>query len=322
LSEALVVAGVNGETSFSPADLIRMLVVNRSCEPGSNLALLDWLDSVHYGGGAKPSYHRVLRAMYHLINCKEKAEPLIAKRLLPGDLPLDLVFYDIASTYFEGDRSLQEDDFRRYGYSWDKRFDKRQVVIEMAITPEGIPLWHHVCPGDTTDKATVTDVVKDLKERFALRRVVFVGDRGMLSYLNLEGLIEEQLGFMVAHPLRRNHHAKEVIGSLGLQFDRSSDKEQFLEQRLTPRRLPGRSRPFRRHGSKKPMHGSRSNFKSSSSPQPGGVSRLRKGRTSGSAITCATGTCSACTTLLWSMAAFTSRKTGRWCCGNRRSTRC
>jgi transposase len=53
----------------------------------------------------------------------------------------------------------------------------------------------------------------------------------MLSDLNLEGLIDEQLGFIVAHPLRRNHHAKEVIGSLGLKFDRDIMKEQFLEER-------------------------------------------------------------------------------------------
>ena len=230
LSESLVTAGINGEAAFSPAEMIRMLVVNRICEPGSKLALLDWLDSVHYGDGEKPSYHQLLRAMDHLIDCKEKAEPLIARRLLPKDTPLDLVFYDITSTYFEGDRSLQEDDFRRYGYSRDKRFDKRQVVIGMVMTPEGIPLCHHVFPGNTTDKTTVTDVVKDLKERFALRRIVFVGDRGMLSDLNLEGLIDEQLGFIVAHPLRRNHHAKEVIGSLGLKFDRNSTKEQFLEE--------------------------------------------------------------------------------------------
>jgi transposase len=101
----------------------------------------------------------------------------------------------------------------------------------MVMTPEGIPLCHHVFPGNTADKTTVTDVVKDLKGRFALRRVVFVGDRGMLSDLNLEGLIDEQLGFIVAHPLRRNQHATEVIGSLGRQFDRDSMKEQILEEK-------------------------------------------------------------------------------------------
>ena len=66
-----------------------------------------------------------------------------------GDEPPDLVFYDITSTYFEGDRSLVEDDFRRYGYSRDTRFDRRQVVIGMVITQDGIPLCHHVFPGNT-----------------------------------------------------------------------------------------------------------------------------------------------------------------------------
>ncbi len=116
--------------------------------------------------------------MDHLIDCNEKAEPLIAKRLLPGDTPLDLVFYDITSTYFEGDRSLQEDDFRRNGYSRDKRPDKRQVVIGMVMTPEEIPLCHHVFPGNTTDKTTVTDVVKDLKEWFVLRRAGGTAEKG------------------------------------------------------------------------------------------------------------------------------------------------
>ena len=169
LSRVLDRAGVNGEATFSPAELIRMLVVNRICEPGSKLALLDWLDSVHYGDEKKPSYHHLLRAMDHLIESKEKAEPLIAKKLLPPGEPLDLVFYDITSTYFEGDRSPVDDDFRRYGYSRDGRFDKRQVVIGMVMTPEGIPLCHHAFPGNTVDKTTVVEVVKDLKTRAVSR---------------------------------------------------------------------------------------------------------------------------------------------------------
>ena len=231
LSEALVHAGVDGGATFSSAEMIRLLVVNRICEPRSKLALLDWLDGVHYGSGEKPSYHHLLRAMDRLIESKEKAEPLIAKRLLSPGEPVDLVFYDITSTYFEGDRSLTGDDIRRYGYSRDGRFDKRQVVIGMVVTPDGIPLCHHVFPGNTVDKTTVVEVVKDLKTRFVLKRVVFVGDRGMLSDPNLNELLEEEVGFIVAHPLRHNHHAREVVGSLWRRFDRGSEQEQFLEDR-------------------------------------------------------------------------------------------
>jgi len=231
LSEALVHGGIGGSVSFPASELIRMLVVNRVCDPCSKLALLDWLDSVHYDDGDKPPYHHLLRAMDRLLRVKEKAEPLIARRVIDAPEPLDLVFYDITSTYFEGERSLVEDDFRRYGYSRDGRFDKRPVVIGMVVTREGIPLCHHVFPGNTADRTTVSDVVKDLRSRFALSRVVFVGDRGMLSDANLNALLDEQLGFIVAHPLRRNQWAVDILGSLEQGFDRQSDQEQFLEEK-------------------------------------------------------------------------------------------
>jgi hypothetical protein len=210
LSDVLNRLDLAGEAAFPAVDLIRLMVVNRVCDPCSKLALLDWLDGVHFPGyeEARPSYHHLLRAMDRLIAIKEQAEPAIAKRFLSlFDRQVDLVFYDITSTYFEGDRSIVEEDIRRYGYSRDHRFDRRQVAIGMVMTRDGIPLCHHVFPGNTLDKTTVAEVVRDLKKRFDLSRVIFVGDRGMLSDGNLETILSEELGFIVAHPLRRSHIA-------------------------------------------------------------------------------------------------------------------
>lgn len=217
----------------SPADvsaLVRLLVVNRICDPCSKLALLEWLDSVWTGDQDSPSYHHLLRAMDRLIAIKDRAEPLIVKRLLAEREAVDLVFYDITSTYFEGERSLLEEDVRRYGYSRDHRCDRRQVVIGMVMTRDGIPLCHHVFPGNTVDKTTVAEVVTDLKRRFNLKRVVFVGDRGMLSDANLECILGEEIGFIVAHPLRKNTHATEVVGTVRPAFDAANDKEQYQEE--------------------------------------------------------------------------------------------
>lgn len=229
LSAVLDRCRISGRSSAAVSALVKMLVVNRICDPGSKLALLDWLESVSYEG-LTTSYHNLLRAMDRLIGIKESAEPLIAKKLLPGTERLDLVFYDITSTYFEGERSLVEDDFRRYGYSRDHRPDRRQVVIGMVMTREGIPLCHHVFPGNTVDKTTVTAVVHDLKERFNLARVIFVGDRGMLSDDNLRMILGAEIGFIVAHPLRKNAHATEVIGNVKKKFSGESDQEQYQEE--------------------------------------------------------------------------------------------
>lgn len=229
LSTALNRCGLAGRSKADIAGLIRLLVINRLCDPCSKLALVEWLDTVWQETPMTPSYHQLLRAMDRLLRIKEPVEPLLAQKFLGQQPVADLVFYDITSTYFEGERSLVEDDIRRYGYSRDQRRDRRQVVIGMVITREGIPLCHHVFPGNTADKTTVTEVVSDLKQRFGLRRIIFVGDRGMLSDANLEHLLGEEVGFIVAHPLRRNAQAREVVGALRNTFDETDDEEQVRE---------------------------------------------------------------------------------------------
>jgi transposase len=232
LSDALNRAGLNGDATFEVAALTKLLVVNRICDPCSKLALLDWLESVRFPGFEKvrPAYQHLLRAMDRLILVKEKAEPFIAGLLHDRSKPEgDLVFYDITSTWFDGDRSLTEDDIRRYGYSRDGRFDRRQITIGVVMGSNGIPLCHHVFPGNTVDKTTVAEVVADLKTRFKLRRVIFVGDRGMLSDDNVDALLVEEFGYILAHPLRRGALAREGIGLLADKFDRESQNEQNAE---------------------------------------------------------------------------------------------
>jgi transposase len=232
LSETLCRSGLNGETTFNPDELVKLLVVNRVCDPCSKLALLEWLDSVRFPGfeEKRPAYQHLLRAMDRLITVKEKAEPLIAKLLRGKGKPEgELVFYDITSTWFEGDRSLVEGDIRRFGYSRDGRFDRRQVTIGVVMGEDGIPLCHHVFPGNTVDKTTVAEVVDDLKSRFTLRNVVFVGDRGMLSDDNVDALLSEEFGYIVAHPLRRGALAREGIRLLAKEFDPTIQEEQYAE---------------------------------------------------------------------------------------------
>ena len=229
LSKALDRAGISGKANTDFCAMVQWLVFNRLCEPCSKLALLDWLESVFAPTATGLTYHHLLRSMDRLINIKEQVEPLIANAVLDSKEPVDMAFYDITSTYFEGSKSIQDDDLRRYGYSRDHRKDRRQVVIGLVMTRSGIPLCHHVFPGNTLDKTTVMRVVDDLKRRFNLRRVIFVGDRGMLSDDNLLHLIEEELDFIVAHPVRRNALAQEVVQNLKKQINPASTDEQFFE---------------------------------------------------------------------------------------------
>jgi len=186
---------------------IRLLVFNRLCDPCSKLALLEWIQGVYLPGidPEQVEYHHLLRAMDWLIEQKEEIEKEIADQLLTlFETEADLVFYDVTSSYFEGDRSVTVEDIRQYGYSRDHRPERRQILIGLVMTREGIPLAHHVFDGNRADKKTLGTVVKDLKERFGLKRVVFVADRGMLSEENLEAILEADFDYLLGLPMRHS----------------------------------------------------------------------------------------------------------------------
>jgi transposase len=54
-----------------------------------------------------------------------------------------------------------------------------------------------VFAGNRLDQTTVGEVVEDLRGRFGLKRVVFVGDRGMVTIANVRQLREDGQGYLV-----------------------------------------------------------------------------------------------------------------------------
>ncbi len=85
--------------------------------------------------------------------------------------------YDLTSTYFECDPP--ENSKRRFGYSRDKRSDCVQVVIALVVTPEGFPLAYEVMPGNTADKTTLRDFIRQIETQYGKLRRTWVMDRGI-----------------------------------------------------------------------------------------------------------------------------------------------
>lgn len=113
-----------------------------------------------------------------------------------------LCLYDITSTYFEG----TEAEDGEYGHSRDKRWDRFQIVIGLVCDADGVPLALEVWPGNTADKTTVIDRVETLKNRFGFRKAIFVGDSGMYSEANVEGILKQGFDYILGaewHTQRR-----------------------------------------------------------------------------------------------------------------------
>ena len=92
------------------------------------------------------------------------------------------MLYDVSSSYVEG-RCCE---LARFGHSRDGRRDKMQIVFGLLCSAEGCPIAIEVFEGNTGDPATLGHQITKLKERFGLKRVVLVGDRGMITQARIE----------------------------------------------------------------------------------------------------------------------------------------
>lgn len=204
--DALRDATSDRRTEFDFERIVFLLVVNRLYEPGSDFSALRWIKNEAFPR-IEVEKQWLYRSLDKLAEEKEEIEEELLKNLRKSlNLSLDMVFYDLTSTYFEGEGP----DLADFGYSRDKRRDRKQIVLGV-IMADGIPIAHRVWAGNTADKSTLKRSVKDLRERFGIGNVTFVADRGVISPGNLEDLEEEGYEYILSTKRRRDNLAKELL---------------------------------------------------------------------------------------------------------------
>ncbi|MFQ5955996.1 MAG: IS1634 family transposase [Kiloniellales bacterium] len=207
------------------ADRALVLVGNRLCDPASEHGMADWLESDfvcdRYGRRIAPRWkrrgrvrvdlgwlQRWYRTLDELIAHKAHIEAELFARLRDlFALDAEMVFYDLTSTYFEGAGPAP---LARHGYSRDGRPRHRQVLVGLVMI-NGWPIAHHVFRGNRHDSATLEVVLDDIERRFGLKRVVVVGDRGMVTSDNLERIKRRGQGYLVGLQRRRREDVSALI---------------------------------------------------------------------------------------------------------------
>jgi len=200
-------------TAEALAEAAFLIVANRALAPESKLGLYErWLEDVHWPEAEGIELHHLYLALDLLAAEKEALEEAVFFRvadLLSADV--SLLFYDTTSVYFETEN---EDGLRRRGHSKDKRPDRPQVVVGLAVTRDGLPVKSWVWPGNTVDVTTIERVKKDLAG-WRLNRVVYVADGGCISEKNLEALARGGSGYILGVPLDFSRETAEVLGRPG-----------------------------------------------------------------------------------------------------------
>lgn len=200
--------------------LIRVMVLNRLCDPDSKLGVLRWLETVTLPGIMAESidHQHLLRAMDALVDHKEEVDEVMSSLLRPMvDQDLAVVFYDMTTIRSAG-LSQQEEDVRHFGMAKEGVI-ARQVMLGVVQTAEGLPLYHEVFDGNTAEVTTLKPVIEKIVARFPIKRIIAVADRGLLSTDNLADLQAitlpggATLEFILAVPGRRYGDFVELLAA-------------------------------------------------------------------------------------------------------------
>jgi transposase len=193
--------------TVSWAKVLQLLVVNRLIDPGSEFRVhRQWFDQsamaellqTDFAVAEKDRLYRCLdRVLEHKAtlfqHLRERWQDLFQAQF-------DVLLYDLTSTYIEGEG--EEIPKARYGYSRDQRFDCKQVVIALVITPEGFPLAYEVMEGNTADCTTLRGFLEKIESSYGKARRVWVMDRGIPTEKVLEEMRtpDREIFYLVGTP--------------------------------------------------------------------------------------------------------------------------
>ncbi|MFH1200819.1 MAG: IS1634 family transposase [bacterium] len=181
------------------------------CGSDGKRILPDWREGVTKEKRVRISWKQLkqwYRVLKILLKHKEEMEKDIYNNLVDlFGLKVDVVFYDMTSLYFEGEGP---EGLAEYGKSKDGKSRNRQVLLGIVMA-SGWPVAHHVFSGNSSEKKTVPIIIGDLKKRFKIEKIIFVGDSGMVSPENIEEIEKQEYKYIIAQKRRRNKEVEKVL---------------------------------------------------------------------------------------------------------------
>lgn len=228
----------SGRRKIDVEALIRAMVFNRLCAPDSKLGCLRWLETVAMPDmPGEVTHQHLLRAMDALMDHAELVEAELARQIRPlVDHDLAVIFYDLTTVRIHGEGAVG-DDLRAFGMNKETGGIARQFVLGVVQTAEGLPLMHTVHAGNVAETKTLQAMLATVLQRFPVRRVVLVADRGLLSMDNIGELTAlaaqggRSLEFVLAVPARRYSELAETFRHLTFSGEGLAEAR-FAGQRL------------------------------------------------------------------------------------------
>jgi transposase len=163
---------------------VMAMIVGRVIYAGSKLSLShQWKNTALWDlcgvEGPVDVRHHCYASMDRLLERQPAIQKALAAKHLQNGA---LVLYDITSSYFEG--AYEESRLVAFGYNRDGKRGHEQMVIGLLCSEQGCPVGVEVFAGNTQDASTVPEKIAEVQERYGLKELIFVGDRGMITQSN------------------------------------------------------------------------------------------------------------------------------------------
>lgn len=200
--------------SFDVIMAIKTMVFNRLINPKSKLQVHKWAKNhfIPYESSL-PSLkvHHYYRALDYLVDAKESIETAIHNKVVNlFNLDLSLIFYDLTSSYFEGNGCPLAD----WGYSRDHRSDCKQIQIGLVVNKDGTPIAHQVFEGNIKDQTTLGNILQELINRFNIKQCIFVADDGIICNSTFGELKNANYKYITSLRLRHSKEAMNLVNTV------------------------------------------------------------------------------------------------------------
>jgi transposase len=206
---------------------LKLCLLAKLTDGGSKRRSARWLTEKL---GLSLSEDRFYRMMDKLAQKTDKIKELgfTNGQMLCGN-KVSLVLFDVTTLYFESFKDDPDEEIseasqenhnasegkenkpekevklglRRHGFSKDCKFKETQVVLALATSAEGIPLWYDIFPGNTAECSTLSHMMDEISKRVNPDEIWVVADGAMLTAENRKVLKEAKAGYVLGCSLRK-----------------------------------------------------------------------------------------------------------------------
>lgn len=187
---------------------IKFMLATRFIEPMSKLASFNKLKD--FSGFTSFSLQHLYRSLdeLHRYENEIKSHLFSSQKTLSRE-DLDVVFFDVTTLSFE---SQQSDELRNFGFSKDCKFNETQILLSLLITSDGRPIGYEIFPGNHYEGSTLLTCLDKLRERYQIKKVVIVADRGLSSFKNLQAIKDRGFDYIIAS--RMGHLSKKMQSNI------------------------------------------------------------------------------------------------------------